>query len=71
MALNVRKFVLRAHSLDELLALGTLTPHAARFLEAADADTTSSSSSPSPRPNGASRRVLRRPRRSTTEGAMQ
>ena len=35
MAVNIRKFVLQAHSLDELVALGTLTPHAARFLEAA------------------------------------
>src|SRR3712207_1447230 len=35
MAVNVRKFVLQAHSLDELVALGTLTAHAARFLEAA------------------------------------
>jgi pilus assembly protein CpaF len=34
-AVNVRKFVLRAHSLDELVALHTLTPQAARFLEAA------------------------------------
>ena len=35
MAVNIRKFVLQAHSLDELVALGTLTPQAARFLEAA------------------------------------
>src|SRR3954471_5531964 len=35
MAVNIRKFVLQAHSLDELVALGTLTGHAARFLEAA------------------------------------
>jgi pilus assembly protein CpaF len=34
-AVNVRKFVLRAHSLDELVALCTLTGPAARFLEAA------------------------------------
>jgi pilus assembly protein CpaF len=34
-AVNVRKFVLRAHSLDELVALGTLTRQAARFLDAA------------------------------------
>src|SRR2546423_8921553 len=34
-AINIRKFVLRAHSLDELVALGTLTAHAAGFLEAA------------------------------------
>jgi pilus assembly protein CpaF len=35
MAVNIRKFVLQAHSLDELVALGTLTTQAARFLEAA------------------------------------
>ena len=35
MAVNSRKFVLQAHSLDELVALGTLTNQAARFLEAA------------------------------------
>jgi pilus assembly protein CpaF len=35
MAVNIRKFVLQAHSLDELVALGTLTGQAARFLEAA------------------------------------
>jgi len=35
MAVNTRKFVLRAHSLDELVALGTITGQAARFLEAA------------------------------------
>ena len=34
-AVNVRKFVLRAHSLDELVALGSLTAPVARFLEAA------------------------------------
>jgi len=34
MAVNIRKFVLSAHSLDELVALGTLTPQVARFLEA-------------------------------------
>jgi pilus assembly protein CpaF len=33
-AVNIRKFVLRAHSLDELVALGTLSVQAARFLEA-------------------------------------
>jgi pilus assembly protein CpaF len=32
---NIRKFVLRAYSLDELVALGTLPVQAARFLEAA------------------------------------
>src|SRR4051794_34130485 len=37
MAVNIRKFVLQAHSLDELVALGTLTSQAARFLEAAAA----------------------------------
>ncbi len=35
MAVNIRKFVLQAHSLDELVALGTLPAHVARFLEAA------------------------------------
>ncbi|MGY1703858.1 CpaF family protein [Geodermatophilus sp. SYSU D00697] len=35
MAVNIRKFVLQAHSLDELVGLGTLTGQAARFLEAA------------------------------------
>jgi pilus assembly protein CpaF len=35
MAVNIRKFVLQAHSLDELVSLGTLTAQAARFLEAA------------------------------------
>jgi pilus assembly protein CpaF len=34
-AVNIRKFVLRAHSLDELVSLGTLPVQAARFLEAA------------------------------------
>ncbi len=34
-AVNIRKFVLRAHTLEHLVALRTLTPHAARFLEAA------------------------------------
>ena len=34
-AVNVRKFVVRAHSLDELVELGSLTPQAAAFLEAA------------------------------------
>ncbi|EXG80011.1 Flp pilus assembly protein, ATPase CpaF [Cryptosporangium arvum DSM 44712] len=33
-AINIRKFVARAHSLVEAVALGTLTPHAAGFLEA-------------------------------------
>ena len=33
-AINIRKFVLTAHSLDELVALGTLPSSAARFLEA-------------------------------------
>jgi hypothetical protein len=32
---NIQKFVLRAHSLDELLSLGRLTSQAARLLEAA------------------------------------
>jgi pilus assembly protein CpaF len=35
MAVNIRKFVLQAHSLDELVALGTIAAPAARFLEAA------------------------------------
>ena len=35
MAVNIRKFVLQAHSLDELVALGTLTAQVARFLEGA------------------------------------
>lgn len=34
-AVNIRKFVLSAHSLDELIELGTITNQAARFLEAA------------------------------------
>src|SRR4029079_1472253 len=33
-AVNIRKFVLSAHSLDELVALGTVTAQAAQFLEA-------------------------------------
>ena len=34
MAVNIRKFVLGLHSLEELVAAGSLTEHAARFLEA-------------------------------------
>ncbi|HVF20862.1 MAG TPA: ATPase, T2SS/T4P/T4SS family [Mycobacteriales bacterium] len=34
-AVNVRKFLLQAHALDELVALGSLPRDAARFLEAA------------------------------------
>ena len=34
-AVNVRKFVLSANSLDELVELGTLTQQSALFLEAA------------------------------------
>ena len=34
-SVNIRKFVLSAHSLDELIGLGSITPQAARFLEAA------------------------------------
>jgi pilus assembly protein CpaF len=34
-SVNIRKFVLTAHSLDELVSLGSLTTQAARFLEAA------------------------------------
>ena len=33
-AVNIRKFLLRAHRLFDLVALGSLTPQAARFLEA-------------------------------------
>jgi pilus assembly protein CpaF len=33
-AVNIRKFVVRATHLDELVSLGTLTPQVARFLEA-------------------------------------
>jgi pilus assembly protein CpaF len=32
---NIRKFIISADSLDELVGLGSITPHAARFLEAA------------------------------------
>ncbi len=32
---NIRKFVVKADSMDDLVRLGTLTPRAARFLEAA------------------------------------
>ncbi|PFG42549.1 pilus assembly protein CpaF [Isoptericola jiangsuensis] len=34
MAVNIRKHVVRAHHLDHLVRLGSLTPHAARFLDA-------------------------------------
>ena len=34
-SVNVRKFVVTARSLDELVALGSVTTHAARFLDAA------------------------------------
>ncbi len=34
-SVNIRKFVVSAGSLDELVSLGTLTAQAARFLEAA------------------------------------
>jgi len=34
-AVNIRRFVLRAHSLAELVRLGTLSAPCARFLEAA------------------------------------
>jgi pilus assembly protein CpaF len=33
-SVNIRKFVLSAHSIDQLVALGSLPPQAARFLEA-------------------------------------
>ncbi len=35
MAVNIRKFVLAVQTLEQLVSLGTLTPAAARFLEAA------------------------------------
>lgn len=35
MAVNIRKFVVRAHHLSELVALGTMTRQAAAFLDAA------------------------------------
>jgi pilus assembly protein CpaF len=34
-AVNIRKFILTAHSFDELISLGTITRQAARFLEVA------------------------------------
>lgn len=34
-AVNIRKFVVRAQSLEQLVELGSITSHAARFLEAA------------------------------------
>ena len=34
-AVNIRKFLLTAAAMEELVGLGTLTPRAARFLEAA------------------------------------
>jgi pilus assembly protein CpaF len=34
-AVNIRKFVVRADRLDDLVGLGTVTPHAAAFLDAA------------------------------------
>jgi len=34
-SINIRKFVVRAHHLDELVELGSLTVHAAAFLAAA------------------------------------
>lgn len=34
-AVNIRKFVVRAHTLEQLVAIGTITPQASRFLEAA------------------------------------
>ncbi len=33
-AVNIRKFLLRAHRLSDLVALGSMTPQAAKFLEA-------------------------------------
>lgn len=35
LSLNIRKFVVAANGLEDLVALGTVTPHAARFLEGA------------------------------------
>ena len=35
LSLNIRKFVVAANGLEDLVALGTITTHAARFLEAA------------------------------------
>ncbi len=35
LAVNIRKFILQAYSLDELIDLGSITPAAARFLETA------------------------------------
>jgi len=35
LSLNIRKFVVAANGLDDLVALGTVTPQAARFLEGA------------------------------------
>lgn len=35
LSLNIRKFVVAANGLEDLVALGTVTAHAARFLEAA------------------------------------
>jgi pilus assembly protein CpaF len=35
LSLNIRKFVVAANALEDLVALGTITLHAARFLEAA------------------------------------
>jgi len=34
-SVNIRKYIARAQNVDDLVALGTLTPHAARFLDAA------------------------------------
>ena len=34
LAVNIRKFLLRAHRFSDLVSLGTLTPQAASFLEA-------------------------------------
>ncbi|HEY5879060.1 MAG TPA: ATPase, T2SS/T4P/T4SS family, partial [Nakamurella sp.] len=35
LSLNIRKFVVAANGLEDLVAIGTVTAHAARFLEAA------------------------------------
>ena len=48
-AVNIRKFTLRASRLHDLVGLGTLTPPAARFLEAASGPASTSSSPVAPR----------------------
>ena len=48
-AVNVRKFVIKASRLHHLVELGTLTPQAADFLEAASSPASTSSSPAAPR----------------------